>query len=96
MTNTVFLTFQTLYILDFSSASQSGTERNTGICQSKDVASGVFSLENRDTQVFNCKISKVAFDVMVKPKKTSYDLVYPGSIPEVAVEPAHVALLHKF
>jgi hypothetical protein len=42
MTNTAFPTFQTQYILNFSTASRSGTHwdlPNTEIFQSKDVAS---------------------------------------------------------
>jgi hypothetical protein len=41
MTNTVFLTFQTIYILDFSSESRENWDLpNTEIFQSKDIASG--------------------------------------------------------
>jgi hypothetical protein len=54
MTNTVFPTFQTQYILNFSSASRS-TEHwdlpNTEIFQSKDIAS-LLSERKQNNQIF--------------------------------------------
>jgi hypothetical protein len=55
MTNTVFPTFQTQYILDFSSASCSGTRGIAKNFQSKNVATVLFALEIFKTESFTKK-----------------------------------------
>jgi hypothetical protein len=75
MANTVFPTFQTQYILDFSSASRSGTLGlpNTEIFPSKDVASdfsivtrcGTLRFEKHDMFVYSKDVAARIFVVAI-------------------------------